>query len=81
MSLEDLEKEFERNVKIAFQNRDRSQMNGVKAKIKQIIPPIRYEVYKYEQVLNEEMAALLSEKQNKNWLKYQKRIKPSNDNF
>lgn len=80
-TLEELENEFDRNVKIAFQNRDRSQMNGVKAKIKQIIPPIRYEVYEHEKVLNEGMAELLTKKQTKKWLKYQKRIKPSNDNF
>lgn len=80
-TLEDLDEEFDRNVKIAFQNRDRNQMNGVKAKIKQIIPPIRYEVYEHGKVLNEAMAELLSEKQNKKWLIYQKRIKPSNNDF
>ena len=76
-TLADLEKEFDRNVKIAMQNRDRSQMNGMKIKIKQIIPPIRNEVYEHEKKLNGAIKSLLTEKQNKKWLKYQKRNKPS----
>ncbi len=78
-TLVDLETEFDRNVKIAMQNRDRSQMNGVKIKIKQIIPPIRYEVYEHGKVLNGAIKSLLTEKQNKKWLKYQKQNKPSSD--
>ena len=80
-TLEELENEFDRNVKIAFQNRDPSQMNEVKAKIKQIIPPIRYEVNEFEKALNESLAQILTEKENKKWLKYQKSKKPSNGNF
>ncbi len=76
-TLADLETEFDRNVKIAMQNRDRSQMNGMKIKIKRIIPPIRYEVYEHEEILNGAIKSLLTEKQNKEWLKYQKRNKPS----
>jgi len=69
-TLENLEKEFDKNVKIAIQNRDRSQMNGVKAKIGNIIPPIRLEVQKHKDVLNEDMKVLLTEKQYKKWLRY-----------
>ncbi len=77
----ELENEFDRNVKIAFQNRDRSQMDGVKAKIKQIIPPVRYEVNEFEKALNESLAQILTEKENKKWLRYQKSRNPSNGNF
>jgi len=80
-TLRDLEKEFDRNVKIAMQNRDRSQMSGVKNKIKQIIPPIRYEVSKHEKVLNEAFKSILTEKQFKKWLKYQKQHNPSSTNL
>lgn len=80
-TLKELENEFDRNVKIAFQNRDRSQMDGVKAKIKQTIPPIRYEINEFEKALNERLAQILTEKENKKWLKYQKSKKPSTGNF
>lgn len=68
--LKELENEFDRNVKIAMQNRDRSQMNGVKSKIEKIIPPIRLEVQKYKKQLNIELNKILNEKQYKKWLKY-----------
>jgi len=71
----ELDDEFDRNVKIAMQRRDRSQMNGVKAKIKRVIPPIRMLVVAEEKILNDAMAMMLSEKQNNKWLKYQKRKK------
>jgi len=74
-TLTELENEFDRNVKIAFQNRDRSQMDGIKTKTKQIIPPIRYEVQQFEKVLNESLAQTLTETENKKWLKYQKKKK------
>ena len=73
-TLEDLEIIFHRNLKIAIQNRDQSQMNLIKYKIEQIIPPIRNEVNKQEKLLNKYMKRLLTEKQNKKWLKYQKKI-------
>ena len=74
-TFKDLNDEFDRNVKIAMQNRDRSQMDGVKAKIQQVIPPIRKQVAAEEMVLNNTMKGVLSEKQNEKWLKYQKRKK------
>ena len=69
-TLENLEKEFDKNVKIAMQNRDRSQMNGVKAKIEKTIPPIRLEVQKHKDVLNEGIKVLLTDKQYKKWLRF-----------
>lgn len=68
--LKDLEREFNRNVKIAIQNRDRSQMNGIKKKIEKIIPPIQLEVQKYKEQLNIDLKRVLNEKQYKKWLKY-----------
>jgi hypothetical protein len=53
-----LEADFDRNVQIAMRNRDRSQMNGVKAEIQRIIPPIRMQVQNEEKLLNDAMAGL-----------------------
>ncbi|MHB0753858.1 hypothetical protein [Polaribacter sp. M15] len=69
-TLKDLENEFDRNVRIAMQNRDPSQMDGVKAKIEKIIPPIRLDVQKFKKHLNIELNKILNEKQYKKWLKY-----------
>lgn len=74
-AFQELEDEFDRNVQIAMQRRDRSQMDGVKAKIQQVIPPVRKQILAEEQVLNEMMAGILTEKQNKKWLKYQSQRK------
>ena len=74
-TFKDLEAEFDRNVKIAMQRRDRSQMNGVKTKIQQVIPPIRNQILSEELVLNKMMASILTKKQNKKWLKYQSQQK------
>ena len=40
--------------------------------LKEIIPPIRQEADEYKKVLNKSFESILSEKQNKKWLKYQK---------
>ncbi len=74
-ALEDLEDEFDRNVEIAVQTRNRNQMNGVKSKIQEVIPPIRLEVQTCKEVLNNKLAQLLTEEQNKKWLRYQKNKK------
>ncbi|PWD97612.1 hypothetical protein [Marinilabilia rubra] len=66
-----LEADFDRNVQIAMRNRDRNQMNGVKAEIQKIIPPIRMQVQNEEKLLNAAMTEILTEKQNKKWLRYQ----------
>ncbi len=71
----ELENEFNRNLKIAMQNRDRSQMAGIREKIKETIPPIKMQVYEEEKVLNDAMETLLTDKQNKKWLSYQRRKK------
>ena len=70
---EELENTFDRNVQIAMQNRDRSQMSGIISQIREIIPPIKLQVGQEEKILNETMAEVLSEKQKEKWLKYQRR--------
>ena len=71
-TLEDLKIEFSKKMQIAIQNRDRGQMSEVRDMLKEIIPPIRQEVNEYRNVLNESLESILSEKQNKKWLKHQK---------
>jgi preprotein translocase subunit Sec63 len=56
-------------------------MSGMKIKIKKIIPPIRYEVFEHEKVLNEALESILTEKQNNKWLKYQKQHNPNSTTF
>jgi hypothetical protein len=70
-----IEAEFDRNIQIAISNRDRSKMDGVKAEIQRIIPPIRKQVQEYEVLLNSKMANYLTESQNKKWLRYQNSMK------
>jgi hypothetical protein len=70
-SFQELEAEFDRNIQIAMRNQDRSKMYGVRAKIQRIIPPIRIQVLDEEKLLNHAMAGLITEKQNKKWLRYQ----------
>ncbi len=71
----ELEEDFDSNLEIAMQRRDRSQMNGVRSRIQEVILPIRKQVAAEEEVLNEAMALILTEKQNEKWLKYQNRKK------
>ncbi|MEL7121672.1 MAG: hypothetical protein AAFO07_19645, partial [Bacteroidota bacterium] len=73
-TFQSLEAEFNSNLQIAMQNRDRSQMNGVRAKIQEIIPPIRKEAIAEKEKLNTVMKEILTEKQNEKWLKYQNRM-------
>jgi hypothetical protein len=68
----ELENEYNHNIKIAMQKKDRSQMDDVKAKIKKVLPPIRKQVVAEEKILNDALAMVLSQKQNDKWLKYQK---------
>ena len=78
-TFKNLENSFDANIKLAIQRRDRGQMDGVKAEIKRTIPPIRRQVQAEEQVLNDAMAATLTEEQYFIWLKYQKKKKPSTE--
>jgi hypothetical protein len=71
-TFKELENEFDQNVKIAMQKKDRSQMDDVKAKTKKVLPPIRKQVVAEEKILNDALAMVLSQKQNDKWLKYQK---------
>jgi hypothetical protein len=52
-------------------------MNGIKAEIQRIIPPIRMQVQDEEKLLNDVMANYLNEKTYKKWLRYQERMKTS----
>ena len=45
----------------------------LRKKVEEIIRPIRDSVHEYEKELNEVLVGVLSEKQNKKWLKYQKK--------
>ena len=74
-TFKELDEAFDRNIQLAMQRRDRSQMNGVKAQIQAVIPPIRMQVMAEEKILNDTMEKILTEKQNKKWLKYQTRKK------
>ena len=74
----ELDAYFDRQIKVAMQQRDRSQMDGVKSRIRETIPPIRQEVLVHEKELNASMESALDEKQYSKWLKYQKSQKPSN---
>jgi hypothetical protein len=71
-TFKELENEYDHNIKIAMQKKDRSQMDDVKAKIKRVLPPIRKQVVAEEKILNDALAMVLSQKQNDKWLKYQK---------
>ena len=68
---------FERQVQVAIRNRDKSQMNGFKAKVRETIPPIKKEVIEHEKELNDAMQSVLDDKQFHKWLKYQKSQKPT----
>ncbi len=72
-----LEDAFNEKIQIAFQNRDRSVMNEVRAEIQTKIPPIRQQVNDQEIILNDAMEVILTDKQNKKWLKYQRQQKGS----
>jgi hypothetical protein len=50
-------------------------MNGVKAEIQRIIPPIRMQVQEEEKLLNDVMANYINEKTYKKWLRYQEGMK------
>jgi len=61
--LQELDEYFDRQIKVAMQRRDRSQMDGVKTQIGETIPPIRQQVATHEEVLNTAMKAELDSKQ------------------
>jgi hypothetical protein len=68
----ELENEYDHNIKIAMQKKDRSQMDDVIAKIKKVLPPIREQVVAEEKILIDAIVMVLSQKQNDKWLKYQR---------
>lgn len=54
-----------------------NKRDGVRGKVQNIIGPVRNEIREHEELLNEILENTLSEKQNKKWLKYQKKKKDS----
>lgn len=56
-------------------NNENNNGDNVRKKIRELISPIRREVRDNEVVLNQTLENLLSNKQNKKWLKYQKNQK------
>lgn len=54
------------------QRSSNNEDNGIREKIQKALRPIRSEVMEKEEKLNEDLEALLSKKQYKKWLKYQK---------
>lgn len=75
-SLDILMKSNRGNTRNARQQNNSSQQpreaDSLRIKVREIIRPIKRNVRKNEEVLNENLASILSEKQNKKWLKYQK---------
>lgn len=53
-------------------NQQPREVDSLRIKVREIIRPIKRNVHENEEVLNESLASILSEKQNKKWLKFQK---------
>ena len=73
-------KDFDRLVNTEMQSRrnsgnektNKDKNGGIREKVQKLIRPIRQKDRKKEIRLNEDLAKILSKKQNKKWLKYQK---------
>ena len=68
--------DFNKSVQAAMSRRDPSQMDGFKARTREILPPIAQEVQIKEQDLTSELQAVLDDSQYDKWLKYQRRNRP-----
>lgn len=64
-----------RNNNNDLENPVTNQKEGIRSKVQKVIRPVREEIRQNEVILNETLTAFLSEKQNKKWLKYQKKQK------
>ena len=64
-------------VNSTFKGNDRESMMEMRKKVDKVVHPIREDIHEYEKELNSTFKTLLSEKQLKKWLKYQKKIKES----
>ncbi|WP_158838409.1 hypothetical protein [Polaribacter sp. L3A8] len=67
--------------------KDNENSRNIREKVRKVIRPIKDSVHKNEKELNEILKGILSEKQDKKWLKYQKNIieslqpkRPQNNN-
>jgi hypothetical protein len=68
--------DFDKSVQVAMSRRDPSQMEGFKARTREILPPIAQEVQTKEQDLTGELQEVLDDSQYDKWLKYQRRNRP-----
>ena len=59
----------------SFENNNQDKGPNVRQKVGEVIRPIRTKIITLEETLNDSLIAVLSEKQNKKWIKYQKDIK------
>ncbi|MGJ8745179.1 hypothetical protein [Polaribacter sp.] len=57
--------------------KDSESRKEMRKKVEEAIRPVRDSIHEHEKVLNEILEGLLSEKQTKKWLKYQKKMKQS----
>lgn len=62
-------------MKIAKENGDRESMKEVRQNSRKALRPIREKVMNYERELNDSLEKILTDKQQKRWLKYQKKEK------
>jgi DNA anti-recombination protein RmuC len=70
-------KDFDNSVQVAMSRRDPSQMEGFKARTREILPPIAQEVQTKEQDLTSGLQEILDDSQYDKWLKYQQRNRPN----
>lgn len=60
---------------VTIENNSQNNNPNIREKVGGIIRPIRVKISTLEETLNAELAAVLSEKQDKKWIKYQESIK------
>lgn len=60
---------------VTIENNNQNNSPNIREKVGEIIRPIRVKISTLEETLNAELAAVLSEKQDKKWIKYQESIK------
>ncbi|WP_334057201.1 hypothetical protein [Polaribacter sp. P097] len=60
---------------VTIENNNQNNNPNIREKVGEIIRPIRAKISVLEETLNAELAAVLSEKQDKKWIKYQESIK------
>jgi hypothetical protein len=69
--------DFDLAVNSVMKGNDREASLEMRKKVGEIIGPIKVEIHENEKELNQTLKSILSEKQQKKWLKYQKKMKES----